>query len=104
VIHASRLSGPGTVGQTAVVLEPAPTSEVAPLLLDAYGLTRRERDVAQFVLRGMPTAAVAAALTISPLTVQQHLKSVFDKAGVSSRRGLIARVFAEQYQPIVRRN
>ena len=104
VIHASRLSGPGTVGQTAVVLEPAPTSEVAPLLLDAYGLTRRERDVAQFVLRGMPTAAIAAALTISPLTVQQHLKSVFDKAGVSSRRGLIARVFAEQYQPIVRRN
>jgi DNA-binding CsgD family transcriptional regulator len=104
VIHASRLSGPGTAGQTAVVLEPAPASEVAPLLLDAYGLTPREREVAQFVLRGMPTAAIAAALLISPLTVQQHLKAVFDKAGVGSRRGLIARVFAEQYQPMVRRS
>jgi DNA-binding CsgD family transcriptional regulator len=104
VIHASRLSGPGTTGQTAVVLEPAPASEVAPLLLDAYGLTRREREVAQFVLRGMSTSAIAAALSISPLTVQQHLKAVFDKAGVGSRRGLIARVFAEQYQPMVRRN
>jgi DNA-binding CsgD family transcriptional regulator len=104
VIHASRLSGPGTAGQTAVVLEPAPASEVAPLLLDAYGLTRRERDVAQFVMRGMPTAAIAAVLSISPLTVQQHLKAVFDKAGVCSRRGLIARVFAEQYQPMLRGN
>ena len=104
VIHAFRLSGLGTAGQTAVVLEPAPASEVAPLLLDAYGLTRRERDVAQFVMRGMPTAAIAAVLSISPLTVQQHLKAVFDKAGVCSRRGLIARVFAEQYKPMVSRN
>src|SRR5262249_44536331 len=55
VIHASRLSGPGAAGQPAVMLEPARASEIAPLLLDAYGLTRREAEVAQLILRGIST-------------------------------------------------
>jgi len=100
VIHASRLSGPGTAGQTAVMLEPARVSQIAPLLLNAYGLTRREAEVAQLILRGTATDGIAATLSISPLTVQQHLKAVFDKTGVSSRRELIAQVFAEQNRQI----
>jgi hypothetical protein len=44
LIHASRLSGPGTVGQTAVMLEPARASEIAPLQMSACGLTRREAE------------------------------------------------------------
>ena len=99
VIHASRLSGLGAAGQTAVMLEPARASEIAPLLLDAYGLTRREAEVAQLILRGIATDGIATELSISPLTVQQHLKAVFDKTGVGSRRELIARVFAEQNRP-----
>jgi DNA-binding CsgD family transcriptional regulator len=61
---------------------PARPAEVAPLLLQAYGLTHREAEVAQLVLRGSNMAAIAASLGISDLTVQQHLKSVFDKTGV----------------------
>ena len=100
LIHASRLSGPGACGQTAVMLEPARASEIAPLLLNAYGLTRREAEVAQLILRGVATDRIATTLSISPLTVQRHLKAVFDKTGVGSRRELVARVFAEQYQPM----
>jgi DNA-binding CsgD family transcriptional regulator len=78
------------------MLAPARASQIAPLLLDAYGLTPREAEMAQLILRGVATDRIAAALSISPLTAQQHLKAVFDKTGVASRRELIARVFAEQ--------
>jgi DNA-binding CsgD family transcriptional regulator len=96
VVHASRLSARGAPAETAVILEPAQPAEVAPLLLQAYGLTQREAEVAQLVLRGSGTADIASSLSISDLTVQQHLKSVFDKTGVGSRRELVAQVFYEQ--------
>jgi DNA-binding CsgD family transcriptional regulator len=51
------------------------------------------------VLRGMSTKQLGATLRISQLTVQQHLKSIFDKTGVRSRRELAAQVFAAHYQP-----
>jgi len=95
VVHASRLSGRGGPGETAVILEPARAEEVAPLLLRAYGLTRREAELAQFVLQGLDTLGIASRLSIAESTVQQHLKSVFDKTGVGSRRELVARVFSD---------
>ena len=85
VAHASRLAGRGAAGQTAVILEPARPAEVAPLLLRAYALTEREAQVAQLVLRGLPTAEIAARLRVTALTVQQHLKAVFDKTGARPR-------------------
>ena len=97
VLHAARLSGAD--GGTAVILERAQPLEVAPLILQAYALTEREAGVTELVLRGLATGEIAAALAISALTVQQHLKAVFDKTGVNSRRALVARIFAEQYKP-----
>ncbi len=101
VLHASRLAGPGAAGQIAVILQVAHPVEVAPLILQAYGLTAREAEVAGLVLRGLSTDRAAAELVISPLTVQQHLKAIFEKTGVGSRRELGARVFTEQYGPRV---
>jgi DNA-binding CsgD family transcriptional regulator len=72
---------------------------VAPLILSAYGLTAREGEVARLVLQGLPTRTIADGLVISPLTVQQHLKSIFTKTGVTSRRELTAKIFSEQYLP-----
>ena len=97
-IHASRLTGRSAAAETAVILEPAHPTEIAPLLLNAYGLTPREAEVAQLVLHGVATSGIAATLSISNFTVQQHLKSVFYKVGVGSRREVVAQMFAQQYR------
>ena len=90
-VHASRLHGPGEP-HIAVVLEPTEVRDSAPLVLAAYGLSRREAEVARLVLRGSSTRAISDALHISGHTVQDHLKAVFDKVGVRSRRDLVGRL------------
>ena len=99
VLHAARLSSAAGSGQIAVILEPAAPAEVAPLVLQAYGLTEREVQVAQLVLQGLATSEIADRLAISALTVQQHLKAVFDKTGTRSRREFVAQLFAQHYLP-----
>ena len=95
--HATRLDAPMESGRIAVIVEPAPPLEAGAIALRAYGLTPRELEVAALVLQGFSTAEIAAQLVVSELTVQQHLKGVFEKAGVRSRRELVSEVFRSQY-------
>jgi DNA-binding CsgD family transcriptional regulator len=99
VLHGARLADPVGDGRIAIILEQANATEVAPLALQAYGLTGREAQIAELVLRGWSTAEIGQHLAISGLTVQQHLKAVFDKTGARSRRDLVAQVFAQQFLP-----
>ncbi|PRY12108.1 helix-turn-helix domain-containing protein [Kineococcus rhizosphaerae] len=73
-------------------MEPTPRGALSRLALAAHGLTAREEDVALLVLQGADTRAVAAALHLSPWTVQDHLKAIFAKLGVGSRREMTARL------------
>jgi DNA-binding CsgD family transcriptional regulator len=98
VLHASLLDGRAD-GRVAIILEPARPAEVAAILLEGYGLTPRERDVVSLVLQGRSTQEMAAELGLSPYTVQDHLKSIFSKFGVSSRSELVGRVFQRDYLP-----
>lgn len=103
-LHAARLRGAAEPDRIAVILEPARPVEITPLVLRAYDLTDREAQIVGFALRGLSTDEIAAELSISALTVQQHLKSVFDKTGVHSRRDLVARIFTQHYLPRIRSN
>lgn len=88
----------------AVIVEPARGARISALLMSGYGLTERERDVTRAVLQGASTAEIAHQLVVSAHTVQQHLKSIFDKTGVRSRRDLVGKVFFSHYEPRLRDN
>jgi len=89
----------GTVlgDEVAVMLEPAGPPELAPLIADAYRLTERERKLTALVAQGLSTNAIAKRLYLAPYTVQDHLKSVFEKVGVGSRGELVARLYLDHY-------
>lgn len=81
-------------GAVAITFEEVRPFGVLPLMVSAYGLTRREQDVLRLVLQGHSTKAMARALYVSAHTVTDHLKSIFQKTGVRSRGELVASVFA----------
>lgn len=103
MLHGASLVADGG-RRVAIIIEPAQPARIATLLMAAYGLTEREQDVTRLVLQGNSTAEIATRLSVSAHTVQQHLKSVFEKTGVRSRRELIGNVFFAHYEPRLRDN
>jgi len=103
VLHGASMVASGA-RRVAVIVEPAHPARITPLLMSAYGLTRREQDVTRLILQGESTVEIAARLVVSPHTVQQHLKSIFEKTGVRSRRELVGKVFFAHYEPRLRDN
>ena len=53
-------------------------------------LTRREWEVAQLLVSGADTAAIAGRLFLSPVTVRRHISGIVGKLGVADRRAAIA--------------
>jgi DNA-binding CsgD family transcriptional regulator len=98
LLDASLLDGDAD-GRVAVMIHPATQPELAGLIVEAYGLSRREREVTRLVLHGRSTRQIADELHVSAYTVQDHLKAIFAKAGVGSRRELVAQLFQQHYAP-----
>jgi DNA-binding CsgD family transcriptional regulator len=101
VIHAAWMRGAGDAA-IAVIIEAAAPTEVAPVIMLAYGLTSQERTVTGLISRGLSTAEVSDELQISAHTVQDHLKSIFGKTGTGSRAELVATLMRQQYLPRAR--
>ena len=103
VLHASWLDDAAgqvdAAGQIAVIIEPATPVEVAEVIMQAYGLTGRERAITKLICQGHSTGQMSAQLSITTNTVQDHLKSIFDKTGVRSRREVMASILGDHYLP-----
>jgi DNA-binding CsgD family transcriptional regulator len=100
VCHASLLcDAEDVLTGVAVVIEPATAAEIAPIIVQAYDLTDREQQITRLIARGAGTAEIADELFLSAHTVRDHVKAIFAKVGVSSRGELVAKLFAEHYEP-----
>jgi len=97
-LHASLPDGIAD-GRVAIVLEHAATPLATAVRLEAHGVTSREREVAFLLAKGMSNPEIAETLVLSPYTVQDHVKNLFEKTDVSSRQELIARIFLDDYLP-----
>jgi DNA-binding CsgD family transcriptional regulator len=74
----------------AVTIRPAAASEILDLRFLALDLTARERELVSLLLDGSDTRTISERLFLSPHTVQDHLKSIFEKTGVRNRKELVA--------------
>jgi DNA-binding NarL/FixJ family response regulator len=90
MIEAAQLEGDDDE-KVAVTLRAATATEIFGRLCRAYALSERERQVVAGVVAGLDTRAITERLFISRYTVQDHLKSIFRKTGVNSRRELLTR-------------
>ena len=89
VIEGARLEG-NESARVVVTIRAAAADEIFDVLCKAHGLTDRERQLVSLARGGLATAHLARALGISRYTVQDHLKAIFDKTAVRSRRELMS--------------
>jgi DNA-binding CsgD family transcriptional regulator len=68
-------------------------SEQAPCLAFDDVLSPRERDIARCVALALSNDEIAARLSITLNTVRTHIANIHRKAGIRSRRELIAYAF-----------
>ncbi len=91
-LRADWLAGsePARARDIVVTMEATSPDERRDLFSRAHGLTGREDELLGHLAGGADTRTVAGLMSISDLTVQDHLKAVFSKTSTSSRRELLA--------------
>jgi DNA-binding CsgD family transcriptional regulator len=85
--------------ETVIIIEPTKPEELLPFSMSAYGLSPREEELAKLVVRGLSTSRISQTLFISEHTVQNHLRSIFEKVGVRSRGELVKQLFFDNLYP-----
>ena len=93
IVEAARMEG--IEDAIAVTVHAASAEDILDLVVRAHGLTARERELVALVLEGLDTREISTRMFISRYTVQDHLKAVFAKLGVRSRRELVSGMFGQ---------
>ncbi|AHI02142.1 hypothetical protein KALB_8785 [Kutzneria albida DSM 43870] len=86
----AQLTGGADPGEVVVTVQPASSVALLPAVSAWFGLTAREQQVVRQVLEGLPAKHIARRLELSPHTVNDHLKAIYRKTGVSSREELMS--------------
>jgi DNA-binding CsgD family transcriptional regulator len=81
---------PSQVGHTGALLMHDVSGQPHPLNLQALGLTVREAEIVDSVMKGESNAAIGEALHVSAGTVKKHLDNIYSKLGVHGRGRLTA--------------
>jgi DNA-binding CsgD family transcriptional regulator len=92
-VRAARMgeTAPANDRDIAVTIESASPEERTELLARTCGLSLREAELLGHLTTGGDTRRIAELMFLSEHTVQDHLKSIFDKTGARNRRTLLAR-------------
>ena len=86
-----------TPGMAAKLLNEFASISPAPVSLNSNDndanpdtLTEREREVLQWVVRGMTNKEIGSQLSLSPHTIKAHIRTILEKLHVRSRAGAAA--------------
>ncbi|MFN0026732.1 MAG: LuxR C-terminal-related transcriptional regulator [Acidimicrobiales bacterium] len=92
-LRAARIAGPVPVDEQdiAVSIEPTSPTERTSLFTQAHGLSARETELLNELAAGADTRQIAQRMFLSENTIQDHLKSIFNKTATRNRRTLLAR-------------
>lgn len=97
-LELTRIAEPGTPAcYLAVVRAGSSDARIASAVLAAsvrWGLTPRQREVLELVVRGIATPTIAAQLRVSARAIELHLTALFARAQVDNRSALISAVLA----------
>ncbi|WUI02798.1 LuxR C-terminal-related transcriptional regulator [Spirillospora sp. NBC_00431] len=92
-LHGQALQG-DRPGEVAITIGPAAGSTLLPAAAAWYGITAREQTVIEHALDGLATKQIARRLDLSTYTVNDHLKAIYRKTGVTGRDELTAHLAA----------
>ena len=79
----------GATAPLAVTIQECPAAERLEVFARCFALTPQQHRLLGLTAGGLSTAELAAALRISPYTVQDQFKAVFAACGVRSRSALL---------------
>jgi DNA-binding CsgD family transcriptional regulator len=81
----------------AILMERGPAARI-PLsrVCQQFKLTRREREVLEYLLQGMSSKVIAHRMNLSPSTVKSFLRLIMIKTGASSRSAMVGKILMTQ--------